>query len=1138
MKTKHILTALVLPAMFAACTADDVVSMNEMQQANRATLSKSFVLNTNTEVESRYAVEGSSNLKFSFEEGDMIGANLIDQYLPGEKNPAKWPIVYSVNPALPFKNTGLDQWKSDSELGVGNYLFTYPYNAKDNNRAAAIYELPLVQDLTDGNLNAVIEANNKAVGATVLKEGQVDATVSMKNLFTYPKFILKFAVGQSLKKVNKVVLSGNFLVKGGYNHKKIAALFANDYAKFAAETSTELANKLWEVEEGATYNEEKHSLNWDLVQTNDLLIAGDEADYETNAKLYGEAISQSNIAVELNQNVKTDADGNKYVEVRIMMPSVESYLDSEMKIYAFADNGVYTFNFNTADFEFKSTTSAVAKKTALYRSRTNTLTFAPITSKPDASKAIVTTISDWNKLVATYGADKEGDQEISIVGNAFAFDETAEMPSKATFTIESGIFAIDGKVALKNVVTTGDITVTEDGELTIDKTVVAKNIINKGILNIADEADILKIENEGTLNVGAKGKLFAGVESRTETASVKVVNEGIMNVAEGGDVKAAIDNLGELNISGYVNAIVVNGKENAKKSENEKAIITMGATEKAILKGNVTNHKYAKINTAKDATAVVANNQGEVKFVDGADLTAAGGTISYESAETSFGAYYFVDEDSEGTDKYSINKLILTKDATFAGTATGKAVDFSGKTIVLKDGVDITVTKGHTLTVGTLEVEGKSEIAKDSKINVTNLNVLEGADLINKAEITAAAVEVEKKAYLTVGAKITTETFANNGTVTNNSTVVVREGELTGKGSWSGDNFTTKAGYAQEDYEEALYNYVAKWAKGYATVENGWDGIVEGIITDCPVAWSMTEVAEDLLEKYNGYKLDEDDEELELTQANMKSILEAAAEEDVEELQAAVAALKTAVEAELKSVLTAKVAETDEDGELVFTVDMWNADKTGYATLGGEKKNQTLALKPMWEAYVTYLKSASGIASWEVTTNNVVTTPYKNHDNALIRTYQLALNSIVDAAHMTGSYVNASGTTVEVIPANPDLAIPAGSYINASSKTGAAYVVVNAWTKFELSDDAPAAFAEVAKYTLASFAKATNPSRLNYIQNWCYELNRVEAKYLDMEQSKVKTAISSFVNTVVNVWEAPEYSEHNLSELIEILPNN
>ena len=45
MKTKHILTAMVLPAMFAACTADDIEGLNNVQQPERAVLSENFSLN-------------------------------------------------------------------------------------------------------------------------------------------------------------------------------------------------------------------------------------------------------------------------------------------------------------------------------------------------------------------------------------------------------------------------------------------------------------------------------------------------------------------------------------------------------------------------------------------------------------------------------------------------------------------------------------------------------------------------------------------------------------------------------------------------------------------------------------------------------------------------------------------------------------------------------------------------------------------------------------------------------------------------------------------------------------------------------------------------------------------------------------
>ena len=44
MKTKHLLTALALPALFAACTADDIVT-ESVNQTERIALNENFKMN-------------------------------------------------------------------------------------------------------------------------------------------------------------------------------------------------------------------------------------------------------------------------------------------------------------------------------------------------------------------------------------------------------------------------------------------------------------------------------------------------------------------------------------------------------------------------------------------------------------------------------------------------------------------------------------------------------------------------------------------------------------------------------------------------------------------------------------------------------------------------------------------------------------------------------------------------------------------------------------------------------------------------------------------------------------------------------------------------------------------------------------
>ncbi|MCD8079962.1 MAG: hypothetical protein LUF04_05990 [Bacteroides sp.] len=65
MKTRHFLTALALPALFAACTADEFESTNfDQAQSQRPLLSEDFRLRVGEDVNTRYAVEGDNSLNF------------------------------------------------------------------------------------------------------------------------------------------------------------------------------------------------------------------------------------------------------------------------------------------------------------------------------------------------------------------------------------------------------------------------------------------------------------------------------------------------------------------------------------------------------------------------------------------------------------------------------------------------------------------------------------------------------------------------------------------------------------------------------------------------------------------------------------------------------------------------------------------------------------------------------------------------------------------------------------------------------------------------------------------------------------------------------------------------------------------
>jgi len=577
MKTKHILTALALPAMFAACTAEDIVSENNgLQQDQRAKLSKDFVLNTSNEVDSRYAVEGTTALNFIFEEGDLIGANVIDAFdkryaddavdedgnsLKFDKNdPSTWKILNTVTPSLPFENIGGTQWKSAGELGIGNYLFTNPYNPEDKNRAAAKFELPIVVQYDAENPNAHIEDYNKAVAAAILYEGQTEANISLKNLYTYPKVRIRLDKNEGAKKITKVILekTGGFIYRGGFDHTTVADMFNAKNIERAIKK--ELAK-----------SEEDY---WAQKQTSDFV-------YEQNYD-YAEMKTTPYFIYEMDQAL-VDGSNCKEAEVRLMLPSVKDFVNSGIVMYVCTDNLTYKVNFNAYEggdntredvtgLEFGQNTTSKAKKNALWRNKSNTLK-TEILNKNYAKDInlgnIVTTAEDWNKLVALYGDEEkyatvanggEGGLTVSILDEQFALTSELDMPEVAQFIIGTNI-NVEGEVTLKNVKVNQAVTVKDGAVLTTTPSFEAWDVYveNGGELVFAAEYDkkeklvdydgITYVYNSGIVTVPAGVKAKFNLPAMfTGTKNVKTACEGVLNI---GAAEARSTAKAEATLSGY-----------------------------------------------------------------------------------------------------------------------------------------------------------------------------------------------------------------------------------------------------------------------------------------------------------------------------------------------------------------------------------------------------------------------------------------------------------------------------------------------------------------------------------------------------------------------------------------------------------
>lgn len=865
MRTKHILTALALPALFAACTADEFVNEDFGKTAERAKVSKNFSLITSEDATTRYAVDGETSLKFLFEKGDRIGAAIIDEMDPSKEDPKDWTIIPSLAGNYPFEYDG-SQWNSATTLGIGHYLFVYPYDKSDNNRAAVSYSLPTVQKLYKGengalDLNAAIEAGDKAVFSSVLYEGDTQLAAKLQGLYTYPKFVINFDNGLPITSISQVVLEYSdtpnnniegFEVKGGFNHEKVAKAFAD------AETA----------------DDEK--AYWDGVQTADFLIQqGENINGKTATDYTTKAYSKYLIAkLPDNTPVKVNSiTNNKYIEVRFMMPGVgqrssagQTEYGTNLKMHIYTNNGIYTINNVWESIDWKSTTSAEAKSKALLRGKSNTMTLKKDAPKAGTALTIVTNIADWNTLVDAYGAT--ADQTISIVGDEFFFDSTVKMPSKAIFTVNTPV-SVKGDVTLKNIKAEDVITVEKGAKLTTSANFTATKVLNKGAMVIAQALDadgdvveyskVSEIENQGTLAVA---KDAVATFELTNAKGATVENDGTMTVS--GTNGGVINNNAVMNTNGFtngtreynnnkvVNEPTINNNKDAKllsKSgvlKNEALIVNNGTLTCKSQNGTIANGK-----DGEDKPAVLDSKAGAITYItnnqDGKVIVYAADTEGLTISDAKGIVEYTTGKDKENFEGSLVNTVIASKSLTieaiktnakslksltFTNSATLKVEGAAGKTV----GIDELIVNAGKTTLGT-------------NISLNTITVAKGASVVvpeGKA-LTISGPAMDNKGTILVGGTFKAENIyvANGGNVEDNG----GDAQITWK--------ATPADKAKSDYKAAVIELVNTWIENSANVKSSWENVTVAKIASSSwtssVLW-VTTAANKFVTTYNAYK--------------------------------------------------------------------------------------------------------------------------------------------------------------------------------------------------------------------------------------------------------------------------------------------
>lgn len=229
MKTKHLFSAAMLTALFAACSNEELVNQTTPNVANDG---RPMV--ENVKLNFGKAAEGEADTRINFDpqtgeyawvNGDKIGALLMDDInatiRPYEK-PEDWAklswtekygLIDYIHTDYPFVYDATNKtWNSNAAMLEGNYFFVSPYEGY-NSKRQLVHSIA-GQTQKDGSLDATAKAfgqNQYWIGYSQIKEGNKTAealtTVEMTRVLAPIRFTIKM-IGTQTYKVNKITVQG------------------------------------------------------------------------------------------------------------------------------------------------------------------------------------------------------------------------------------------------------------------------------------------------------------------------------------------------------------------------------------------------------------------------------------------------------------------------------------------------------------------------------------------------------------------------------------------------------------------------------------------------------------------------------------------------------------------------------------------------------------------------------------------------------------------------------------------------------------------------------------------------------------------------------------------------------------------
>lgn len=599
MKTKYFLTALALPAVFAACSSEEFEIANQDAALNSRIELQDVTFVTGG-IDSRL-VQGDNNgdgvTEFNellFQANDGMGACLIDvkndltQTDPIKRYNLVTDYIQS-NYRYSYAN---GVWNSQANLVEGNYMFYMPYNASAQGRSAIVANLPSEQTLAldaNGEYSTFADVVAKSVengyplvaGYKFLKAGdsntQLDLT--LQPIYAYPKFTLSNITGED------IVISSIEITPGSGEFQLVKPF------KFAAAAGTAYAEADQDEDsfvdcffDAATSDNGKNG-DWSLAKMNNTVA-------KSTANILGSVVTGGS-------NVIT-----------IAVDNYELAADEEFSFYAVIPAG--TYNDLTVKITSAEGTSAKFVYPACHLN--------PGKRYPVAEYTEAGTVATKGEILTGIIAGLEVDNSVAVS------DNNALLRAIAGFNPNGTVSSIDIRMTNQNVAITSalvgvlknktwtnagtinfvsDVTIDNAGDwmtsLPANMTInFKKNVTVKGANNTIavaqSAADVNFIATAPKLTI-ASGATAA---VKGTCATMEVENNGIMNINAALSVDK-VANKGTMNLA--ANLTTTNGTTNTKD-----IVVKASAT----VNGALTNGNASQVAASLTVNKVDGSDQNVV----------------------------------------------------------------------------------------------------------------------------------------------------------------------------------------------------------------------------------------------------------------------------------------------------------------------------------------------------------------------------------------------------------------------------------------------------------------------------------------------------------------------------------------------